>query len=231
MRHFSALLLLSAMSSSIGCIPGGGMTQVAAPVAPTARLPDGLDPLPLPPAAGLSRFVLDANGERATVTEVLDWSDSQTIASGTSVWVRDHGERSRPICITPCEFDFEPGLHVLRFSVGPSRFDQVKVQVGGKGKLVRVALGHVNPSSDVDATGPILQYLGGLTATVGASLLAASLADPGAGQDKYQSTGIALTLGGGAGLLAGIALAYRKPGTFQPSTVTEVSLPLEGARP
>src|SRR6478736_5287316 len=171
--------------------------------------------------------IVDANGEHATVTEALDWSDSQAIAIGTSVQVMDHTEHRRPICMTPCEFDFEPGLHILRFSAGPSRFDDIKVQVGSKRKLVRVALGQLVLSKAPSTTGMVLQSLGVTAVLVGASLWAASSLADNEHQQGYKSSGIALTVGGSAGLLAGIGLAYTKPGTHQPSTVTEVTLPVE----
>jgi hypothetical protein len=87
-------LLLGLLSNSIGCRPGGGMALVAAPPPPAAVLPRGLDPLASPPTAGLTRIVLDADGKRATVTEVLGWSDSQATAVGSSEWVAEHGERA-----------------------------------------------------------------------------------------------------------------------------------------
>jgi hypothetical protein len=226
MRSCPVLLLLSALLLNGGCLPGGGIVEVAAPSAPPPVVPT-FDSLDVPPAPGLTRVVLDANGERATVTEVLDWSDSSAIAIGASVQVMDHAEHTRPVCLTPCEFDFEPGLHVLRFYVGPSRSDNVKVQVGGKRKLVRVALGKLIPSEAPNATGMVLQTLGITAVLVGASLWGASSLAPEERQQGYKSSGIALTVGGGVGLLAGIGLAYTKPGTHQPSTVTEVTLPLE----
>jgi len=212
-------------------MPGGGIVEVAAPSAPPPVVPRGLDSLDVPPAPGRTRVVLDANGERVTVTEVLDWSNSQAVAIGSSVQVLDHTEHTRPICLTPCEFDFEPGLHVLHFYAGPTRFDNVKVQVSGKRKLVRVALGQLVASEPASSTGVVLQSLGLTAAIVGASLWAASSLAPDEHQQGYKSSGIALTVGGSAGLLAGIGLSYSKPGTHQPSAVTEVTLPLESPPP
>ncbi len=146
---------------------------------------------------------------------------------GVSVWVAEHGERARPICITSCEFDFEPGLHVLRFDAGPSRFETVQLQVGSKPKLVRVAMGYEIASPDRSTTGLLLQTLGASVAIVGAMLWATSAAAPADKREKLQSTGIALTLGGGAGFLLGIPLAHRKPGTRQPSSITDVTRPPE----
>jgi len=51
------------------------MALVAAPPPPAAVLPRELDRLASPPAAGLTRIILDADGKRVTVTEVLGWSD------------------------------------------------------------------------------------------------------------------------------------------------------------
>jgi hypothetical protein len=132
---------------------------------------------------------------------------------------------ARPICITPCEFDFEPGLHILRFDAGPRRFETVRLQVGSRRKLVRVAVGYEIASSDRGTTGVILQTLGASVALVGAMLWASSAAAPADKRENRQSTGIALTLGGAAGFLLGVPLAYRKPGTRQPSSITEVDLP------
>jgi hypothetical protein len=225
MRNRFALLLLSSLLSNTGCMLGGGTVEVAAPPAPAPLLPSGLDPLPLTPAAGLTRVVLDADGKRATVTEVLSWNDSEARAVGTSIRVTDHGQHSRPICITPCEFDFEPGLHVLRFDAGPSRTETVRLQVGSKQKLMRVAMGYHIPSPDDGTTGMMLQALGAAAAVVGAILWAASTTAPADSRESLSSTGMAMTLAGGAGFRLGIPLAYRKPGTHQPSSVTEADLP------
>jgi hypothetical protein len=225
MRNSSALFLLLSLLSNTGCMLGGGTVQVAAPPAPAPLLPRELDPLPLAPAAGLTRVVLDADGRRATVTEVLSWNDSQARAVGTSLSVTEHGEHSRPICITPCEFDFEPGLHVLRLDAGPARTETVRLQVGSKRKLLRVAVGYDIPGPRDGTTGVVLQVLGASAAVVGAILWAASSSAPADSRESLASTGIALTLAGSAGFLLGIPLAYQKPRTRQPSSITEVDLP------
>ena len=219
-NHFS--ILLACLLPSAACEPGGGTIHVAAPPAPPAEVPRGLDPLPLPPESGLTRVVLDAPGFRANITEALGWEDSQ--ASGVGVWVSGHSERTRPICITPCEFDFVPGLHVLRFSVDERRTETVQVQVGSRRKLVRVALGYHVYSEGLGNTGFMMQIVGATAVIIGGVLWAASTSsDPQ--QKQLRSPGMALTLGGSAGLLLGIPLAYKTPGTLQPSTITEVALP------
>lgn len=227
MRSTLVLLLVADLLSNLGCMPGGGTVQVAAPPAPAAILPRELDRLPSAPTPGLTRVVLDADNKRATVTEVLSWNDSRATAVGTSVslWVTDHGERSRPICITPCEFDFVPGLHVLRFDAGPSRTETVQLQVGSKPKLVRVAVGYEIPSPGNRVPGVVLQVLGASAAIVGAMVWAASSTGPADSHQKLASPGMALTLGGSAAFLLGIPLAYKKPRTHQPSSITEVVLP------
>ncbi len=203
------------------------MTEIAAPAAPRAELPRDLEVLSAPPGPGLTRIVLDANGQRATVTEVLAWEDSSTSASvGTTYGeARSHGERTRPICITPCEFDFQPGLHVLDFQVEGKGSDRIRVQVGGTRKLVRVALGRTVAPGTPSMAGLTLQIAGLATAIVGAAVWAGySAGHPDVDRDKRRDTGVALTVGGGAGFLLGVPLSYSAPGTHQGSAITEVTL-------
>lgn len=61
------LALIVGMVSVGGC----GYREVAPPQAPAKEMPGGVEERTAPPEAATTRVILDANGERATVTEIV----------------------------------------------------------------------------------------------------------------------------------------------------------------
>lgn len=172
-------------------------------------------------------MLLDAPGEQVFVSETLkaDSAFGQATSYYGSAFVSAYAETTRPVCLTPCYVDLEPGLHVLKFSsrVDPTRTSTAMVQVSGEGKVVRHALGRVE-SRGVEHLGVDLMLVSGLSALLtGALLLAAPVRDADDKRD-LSKTG-RLLVGAGAGVTAiSIPLEFLLQPVFQPGSTTEFPL-------
>jgi hypothetical protein len=102
-----------ALLASVGC----GYRGLPPLPAPAPEIPRNLEASTTLPAPGTTRVLIDANGDRATVTEVLDSTTSTATAYSNrySATVYGYSETTRTVCIAPCVADFSPGAHVLRF--------------------------------------------------------------------------------------------------------------------
>jgi hypothetical protein len=227
-------MLRRALVLAVGCsglfVGGCGYAEVAPPQAPAPATPQGAEPRTTPPEPGLTRVLLDADGEDAVVTDVVDASlaVAEAKGGGVSATAQGYAETVKPVCITPCFADLAPGLHVLRFSSQTDDRESVaKIQVGERAKVVRHAMGRTeHPFSWVNFTGSVLVYVGAAVAVTGGMMLAVD-----AGNDSGDpSKGLGLGLGGpvlgaGAGaLLIGIPMMIFGRPVRQEGATTELSL-------
>jgi hypothetical protein len=225
MRILTCLVLGLTLASSGACYVAPAYAPPAA--APLAEVPKGLEELSDPPVTGVTRITLDANGVAARVDEVVDSTNETASGWGRSEMVTVNGSsvKTKPICITPCQADFTPGLHVLQLSErGGTGQDTVEVQVGSHPKVVRIALGHGTFGKHSSATGVSLFAVGLTAALVGTVLWASASANReyGAG---LEAPGIGLTVGGAAVTTLSVPFLVSTPDTIQRSAKTEFALP------
>jgi hypothetical protein len=204
---------------------GCGVRYVDPPRAPAKELPK-IDARTTPPEPGHTRVLLDANGERAEVTEVSAWQKAHgTVSTGKSMGtIHGYSESVRPICITPCLADFEPGMHVLRFS---SQTDQrgstVAVQVDQRNKTVRHAMGrHDDGAPSMHFGGTVLLTLGGTSVLVGGLVLGAASGLESDQADDYASTGAVMLGVGAAAMFVAIPMMLASRPSYQPGSTTEI---------
>jgi hypothetical protein len=169
---------------------------------------------------------LEANGERATVMEITDSTDSTATVhqNGNTGFGYVHSESQTPICITPCFSDMKPGLHRLRFTSEDDRKeDMVPVQVNDTPKVVRHALGQEETSSLGHILGLAMTISGATLLGTGATLYAAGEATRG-GDSSPALRSNGLTAGGvGLGfMLIGIPLMVLTRPTRQAGATTEL---------
>lgn len=201
---------------------GCGAVSVDPPKAPAAEIPKVEHP-ESPPEPGMTRIILDANGDDAKVTEVLETAEAR---SGMSY---AFAERKKPVCITPCVVDMKPGVHTLSFeSRVDDRASYVDVQVGSRSKAVRHAMGHPLRKSGGEVWAHALTWLG-LT-VVGTAALAWADAKAEGGEVAREVRGPARAAAfAGLGLMAGgITLMIVSPPTYQPGSTTEIPIPDRG---
>jgi len=201
---------------------GCGYRELPPPSPPVRTFPD----VELPaagPEVGKVRVVLDANGERAMVTEVSSWSSSSGWVSGVSGTLSTVTEEQRPLCVAPCVTALSPGMHVLRFkSQSNAGESDVVLQVNEHPKVVRHAMGRVEAgSSAAEVTGIALVVLGGTALLVGGLLLGQSATEEGTKAENHQQLGVAVTAGGGVSLALSVPLFLLGRGTRRPGATTE----------
>jgi hypothetical protein len=200
---------------AVGC----GYRDIEPPRAPSREMPN-VEARSTPPAEGRTRVILDANGERAVVTEVRDWSSG--FASAGTTTAHGYSEEVRPVCITPCVVDFEPGLHVLRFrSERDDRKGTLNLQVGERTKIVRHAMGRTEGTSVAHFGGGLLLTLGTIALTVGGIALAAGAASDSSLGDDTLETGAKISAAGAGAVLVSIPLLLVTRPTRQPGATTE----------
>jgi hypothetical protein len=209
------------------CILGCGYREASPPQAPTAEIPTGLEAATTLPEPGLTRVILDANGDAATVTQIADWSSSvgTVYVGGNSATVEGYRESVRPICIAPCVVDLAPGLYRLRFSSRDDDDDResvASVQVGAGSKVVRHAMGRVSSTSWVTDVAYLALALGITSAVLGGTLYGAS--EDGSLHTDLRPTGKALIGGGAAAVLIAIPLFLLDRRVVQRGTTTEFDL-------
>jgi hypothetical protein len=195
---------------------GCGYRDLPPPPAPALRFPDVK--LPSSPAPeGKVRVVLDADGQRAVVTEVSSWRSSAGEWSGvTSGKLAELSAEERPVCIAPCVADLPPGMHVLRFkSTTDERASTIAVQINHQSKVVRHAMGRAkDDSSKVAATGMVIAVAGITSMLLGALVLGA------AEDDDQKEAGVPLISGAGA-ILISVPLFFIGRPERQPGSTTE----------
>lgn len=202
-------------------VSGCGHRNVAPPEAPARVVPSGVEMRSSPPEPGYTRVIIDANGERATVTEVVDVTTATAHAEG--IVAHGRSETTKPICLTPCTADLKPGMHVLRFtSVDSERMSEANLQLGDKPKVLRHAMGRTEDASALGVGAYTLVFLGAITAVTGASLYGAARAGV---MSEYESEFAGLVAGGAGAMVIGIPLMFLAQPVRQPGASTELSLP------
>jgi len=203
---------------------GCGFSEVAPPQAPAKEIPKDVEPRTTPPEPGLTRVVLDANGDKATVVEVVDATESVGTASvgGSTATVHGYAETTKPICVAPCVADLKPGMHVLRFKAdGDDRMSEANVQVGDRPKVVRHAMGRTEGTSFGYVSANVLVYLAATAAFTGGLIFAGGAATD---SEKSMTTGMVIGGAGLAGLAIGIPLAILTRPAHQPGATTEMAI-------
>jgi hypothetical protein len=204
---------------------GCGARYVDPPRAPAKEIPK-IDARAAPPEPGHTRVLLDANCERARVTEVSAWRTARgTVSTGRSTGIIDgYSESVRPVCIAPCFADFEPGMHVLRFSSQTDgRGSTVAVQVDERSKVVRHAMGrHDDGEPSVHFGGTVLLTLGATSLLIGGLVLAAVPGLESDQSDDYADTGAALLGVGAAAMFVAIPMILVSRPSYQPGSTTEI---------
>ena len=209
-------------------LAGCATVELAPAQAPAREVPKGVEARSLPPEAGTTRVLLDANGTRATVLDIVD----QTSATGTVrtqagtgiAW--GHAVTSKPICVTPCFADLKPGAHELEFiETDGDRHDRVDVQVNDTPKVVRHAIGDGQVSHGAPLPSYLLLALGAGGVLLTSSLLA--LEDEHNGSPSSFRTPVLIALGSSAAAtLLSIPLILLSRNTHQRGSTTEFPLPL-----
>lgn len=151
--------------AALGILAGCGTVEATPPRAPAAEIPRAVEARTTPPEPGTTRVLLDANGDRATVEEVVERATAT--AYGSHVAVSGYAESTKPVCVTPCYADLKPGMHALRFkSMNDDRMSEAPIQVGDVPKTVRHAMGR----AELPSVGNYLASFGvilGATAAIG----------------------------------------------------------------
>ncbi len=177
-----------------------------------------------PPGEHQTRLLLDANGERAEVSEVTAWSSTVAVTPvgshlGTAV---GYADLQRPICLTPCLADFAPGLHRLIFVSDEGKHSgATDVQVGDQPRVLRIALGRNDPPKGSQVGALVLTVIGASAMFVGGLLAASADSVDVSDQADVQQRGLTL-FGVGAGvMLVGIPWLLVSRGVHQDSAVTD----------
>ena len=205
-------------------LSGCGYREVEPPRAPSREIP-AAPARTSPPKPDEVRVVLDANGEPAAVTEITQTGSAQSVAYtpwGTSSGV-SHAETVRPVCITPCVSDFEPGMHVLHFqSRRDDRMSTTDVQIDENTKAIRHSLGRAEPESAGHVTSTVLVVVGAAVAFAGAVVWGAAAAS-GPDLHDVSSIGKKMTAFGGVTLAVSIPFMVLTRPTLQQGATTQVS--------
>ena len=154
--------------------------QMPPPAAPEKVVPV-LDVEPAPPVDGSGRVVLDAQGERARVVEIVGTSSATVIggygygygAAATVVSID-----TRPVCVTPCVANLPYGSHELVFAsqLDANRRSHATVDVGRSTSVFRHAMGGKTTHRGARVTGIVSLVLGGVGGLTGLGLYAAGAA-------------------------------------------------------
>ncbi len=207
-------------SVTIGLLTAGcGVEHLPAPAAPAKVVPEDVDMPPEPPAAGMGRILLDANGERAKVVEV---TGSATASNGrysaTIVGIR-------PLCTTPCVVDLPYGTHpiVLQSTTDETHRSEADLEVTARAKVFRHALGERRDGGAAQAIGTTVLTLGLVAATTGALLWGLGSANSG-GASLVEKGQLITGLGAG-GIVLSIPFLVVGRSTERPGATTQWALP------
>lgn len=182
----------------------------------------GVEERTTPAEPGTTRVVIDANGERAVVKDVVETFSTTASVEGYSA--SGHGEKLRPVCLTPCVADLTPGTHVLRFASETSDHpSEITVQSGDKGKVIRHAMGRTEEGSGGHVGAIVLATLGITAAVVGGSFLGASYISDSA-EENFRTPGTVTTAAGLGAVLVSIPLLLLTRPVRQPGATTEMPL-------
>jgi hypothetical protein len=217
MRSFSFAFLALVAPLAAGC----GVREIDPPQAPAAVFPPNVEVRHAPTAPGTTRLVLDANGERASIVDVVSSTSASAYVNGHMGFAS--ASTTVPVCIAPCMADLTPGLHRLAFSSldDPTEHDEIQVQVGETSKIVRRAMGKYESNFWPHFLAGSVAYAGVTSALVGGIMysLDASAAD---GDKKYAGTDKYLLIGGAVALVASIPVMILTRDVHQRGATTEL---------
>jgi hypothetical protein len=222
-RTLSLLIIGFASLQLIGC----GFSEAAPPQAPSKEIPKDVEPRTTPPEPGHTRVILDANGEKATVTEVVEATSTIGTANveGSTATVHGYSETTKPICVAPCVADLKPGMHVLRFtSTVDDRQSSADVQVGDRSKVVRHAMGRTEGFSLGNFGATMLVVLGASALGTGALIHGAEIGMGKREPDDLKAPGAIIGSAGLGAVLIGIPLMILSRPVHQPGATTEMAL-------
>lgn len=232
MHDRSGLAVLAGLALLVG---GCEVREIAPPAAPVREMPKVEEGRTRPVTPGLTRVILDADGAKASVVDVVDISSSLamgTTAGGRSVLVSGYSETVKPVCLAPCVADLTPGLHVLRFaSTSDDRSSVASVQIEDRPKVVRHAMGRASDDHPViNGLAFTLLGLGAAAAVTGGGLYAASVAtrdaDPAFRDDTtLGDVGLGVGLGGLAAVAVAVPVMLLTQPTRQSGSTTEWNTP------
>ncbi|MBX3187649.1 MAG: hypothetical protein KF819_11565 [Labilithrix sp.] len=180
-------------------------------VSPQAVVPKEIE-VSKPAAAGKTNVIVDANGERASVSEV-------------SFIGPPRAENVKRLCVAPCVVELAPGPHVLRFADerDATRASDTRIDVDEKPRLVRHAMGRTEKADGWNKAGWAL-FLGG----AGVVGIGGLLADQSASGEKFDpdmlTAAIATAVVGGTLALVGIPMMIASRPQTQQGATTEVKL-------
>ena len=215
MRNAAQLLgLLFVATSSFACAK-----ELPPPVPPLPVAPKNVEARTTEPRPGTTRVLLEANGERAVVKDVVEEVKASAVAydGRASAFVDTEASSKTPVCVAPCFADLTPGLHVLEFTsdVDPTRTSTANVQVNDSPKIVRHAMGRKKPTGwGATILGETFLIGGGAIAFTGLTM-----ASTDAGKDASPG----LIIGGLAAVALGIPLMLKGASEHQPGSTTEIA--------
>jgi hypothetical protein len=230
----SALVLWGALFSLGGCY-----RELPPPKPPDQEVPDVPEGPTEAPREPNGRLIVDANGERATVSRVVERVEPPTVRPmGASGAIRDlQGAKTELLCITPCALDLPRGAHTLVFTskADSSRTSSVDVGVSRGTAVVRHAIGERRfGSAGLVIGGVMMLGLGAALAFLGTPLaIDAATSEPtrdAQGQitnDPRRLLPLGLVLAGAGvalGATGGIFLALSR-GELQSGTTTQFRVP------
>jgi hypothetical protein len=223
-----SMLKVGIIAATLWGLTGCGYRRVAPVQAPARVVPTDVEPRTSPPAPGTTRVLLEANGERATVMEITESTDSTANVyhdRGTAFGYA-HSESQTPVCITPCFSDMKPGLHMLRFASEDDRnASTILVQVNDTPKVVRHALGHKEPTSLGRLLGVAMTISGATLLGGGAVMYGVAETTRDRDDEASQRLGKSGLTAGSVGLgflLIGLPLMVLTRPTAQPGSTTEL---------
>ena len=217
--HARKHLIVATLAFSLGAC---GFRDLAPPAAPKRAAPK-VEERSTPPAEGRTRVILDANGERATVTEVNAWSPGRAPPAAQPAGSALPG-LERPVCIAPCEVDFEPGLHVLRFSsMTDDRSSIAHVQIDEREKTIRHAMGRSEDPSGARTAGYVLTGVGAGLVTAAALMLLPLVSEYRDEDEATLEAGLAVAGVGGVFIGVGVPLMVLGRPTRQEGSTSEFS--------
>lgn len=215
MRKAASLVTaLLASTTTLACT-----REIPPPVPPMPQAPTNVEQRVSAAKPGTTRILIDANGERAVVKDVVGEADAAATAfsGGSSATVTSHATSRTPVCLAPCYADLPPGLHVLEFTseTDPTRTSTANIQVNDSPKVVRHSIGRSKPASfGLTLLGETFVIGGGAIAFGGLSMLPL---------EGTKDNAPGFIIGGLAAVLLGLPMWYAGAAQHQPGSTTEIA--------
>jgi hypothetical protein len=206
--------------ASLLLLAGCFTRELAPPKPPDRDLPEVPDAPPEPPPGTKGRLLVDANGETATVSRIVELAprDGSSASMRGIPAMTDElvGAKTESLCITPCALDLPNGAHTLVFSSTSDarRTSTTDVKVTQGTSVVRHAIGRRTPLGTGYVVGGIMFVAGMALTLFGAG---ATASDP----RENWTIGVPV-LGFGVALAAGgLILAMNNRPELQPGATTQ----------